>query len=51
MELAKKEEIVLICGHYEGFDERIPGYKYRKIGKESKEDILNKMEQEVQSWE
>ena len=34
-----------------GFDERIPGYKYRKIGKESKEDILNKMEQEVQSWE
>ena len=34
-----------------GFDERIPGYKYRKIGKESKEDILNKMEQEVQRWE
>ena len=23
LELAKKEEIVLICGHYEGFDERI----------------------------
>ena len=23
IELAKKEEIVLICGHYEGFDERI----------------------------
>ena len=34
-----------------GFDERIPGYKYRKIGKESKEDILQKMEQEVQQWE
>jgi len=34
-----------------GFDERIPGYKYRKLGKESKEEILDKMEQEVQSWE
>ena len=34
-----------------GFDERIPGYQYRKIGKESKEEILSKMEQEVQSWE
>ena len=34
-----------------GFDERIPGYRYRKIGKESKEEILRNMEQEVQSWE
>lgn len=34
-----------------GFDERIPGYKYKKLGKESKEEILNKMEQEVQHWE
>ena len=34
-----------------GFDERISGYKYRKIGKESKDDILKKMEQEVQQWE
>lgn len=25
-ELASKEEILLICGHYEGFDERIRGY-------------------------
>lgn len=25
-ELALKEEILLICGHYEGFDERIRGY-------------------------
>lgn len=25
-ELAKKEEIVIICGHYEGFDERIRDY-------------------------
>lgn len=25
-ELASKEELVLICGHYEGFDERIRGY-------------------------
>ncbi|MCM1130705.1 MAG: tRNA (guanosine(37)-N1)-methyltransferase TrmD [Roseburia sp.] len=24
--LASKEELVLICGHYEGFDERIRGY-------------------------
>ena len=34
-----------------GFDEKIPGYQYRKIEKESKEEILDKMEQEVQSWE
>jgi len=25
-ELAKKEELVIICGHYEGFDERIRSY-------------------------
>lgn len=34
-----------------GFDEKISGYKYRKIGKENKEEILAKMEQEVQQWE
>ena len=26
LDLAKKEEIVLICGHYEGFDERIRSF-------------------------
>ena len=26
LELSKKEEIILICGHYEGFDERIRDY-------------------------
>ncbi len=26
LELAKKDEILLICGHYEGFDERIRDY-------------------------
>ena len=25
-ELSKEEDIVLLCGHYEGFDERIRGY-------------------------
>ena len=31
-ELAKKEQIVLLCGHYEGFDERIRiGLKPREI--------------------
>ena len=26
LEFAKKEEIILICGHYEGFDERVRDY-------------------------
>ncbi len=26
IELSKKEEIILICGHYEGFDERVRDY-------------------------
>ena len=30
-ELAKKDEIVLICGHYEGFDERVRGYVDREL--------------------
>ena len=24
--LAKEEELILVCGHYEGFDERVRGY-------------------------
>ena len=24
-ELSKEERLVFICGHYEGYDERIPG--------------------------
>ena len=32
MELAKKKQIVFICGHYEGFDERIKQYtKAREV--------------------
>ena len=32
VELAKKEQIILLCGHYEGFDERIRlGLKPREI--------------------
>lgn len=34
-----------------GFDERIPGYKYRKLEKEDKNEILMNMEEEVQCWE
>ena len=30
-ELALKDEIVLICGHYEGFDERVRGYVDREL--------------------
>lgn len=30
VELAKKEHIILICGHYEGFDERIKEYTKAK---------------------
>ena len=30
-ELALKEEIMLICGHYEGFDERVRGYVDKEI--------------------
>ena len=31
MELSTKEEIVLICGHYEGFDERIRSFVDEEI--------------------
>ena len=31
LELAKKEEIVIICGHYEGFDERIRSFVDEEI--------------------
>ena len=34
-----------------GFDERIPGYGYRKLEKEEKVDILEKMAEEVKQWE
>lgn len=35
-----------------GFDEKIPGYEYRKLGKsEKKDDILNLMRKEAESWE
>ena len=34
-----------------GFDEKIPGYKYRKLGKESKTEVINKIAEEVQRWE
>ena len=30
-ELALKDEIMLICGHYEGFDERVRGYVDREL--------------------
>ena len=30
-ELAKLDEIMLICGHYEGFDERVRGYVDREL--------------------
>lgn len=31
MELASKEEIMIICGHYEGFDERIRSFVHEEI--------------------
>ena len=34
-----------------GFDERISGYEYRKLEKEEKIDLLEKMAEEVQQWE
>ena len=34
-----------------GFDERIPGYQYRKLGKMDKEEAIGKMRKEAESWE
>ena len=34
-----------------GFDERIPGYRYRKLEEESKTELLNRIAKEVQCWE
>ena len=34
-----------------GFDEKIPGYEYRKLGKVGKEEALAKMREEAETWE
>lgn len=34
-----------------GFDEKIPGYEYRKLGKTGKEEALAKMREEAETWE
>ena len=34
-----------------GFDEKIPGYKYRKLEKLDAQDAIQKMREEVQRWE
>jgi len=34
-----------------GFDEKIPGYGYRKLGKVSKEEALANMREEAKTWE
>lgn len=34
-----------------GFDEKIPGYTYRRLGKLGSEDAIQKMREEVQNWE
>ena len=34
-----------------GFEEQIPGYEYRTLDKISKEDALNRMSEEVDSWQ
>ena len=34
-----------------GFDEKIPGYGYRKLGKLDKEDAILKMREEAGTWE
>ena len=34
-----------------GFDEKIPGYEYRNLGKISKEEALESMREEAKAWE